>query len=179
MTFASGQHGDARACSRRRSITEIKALIFGYGWNGDAANWEGSARLLSQAVITSPNALHRDGSKLDIAKIWGSSVRAYENGSPFTRHLYDNVVILISHDDTTAMSVASQTVIQCHLPEFPAQPLGSGRIYQSYEKHEGKWALVHREVIYDWSGDKSSHLAFPWVVSEPRANPSDRYAALG
>jgi 3-phenylpropionate/cinnamic acid dioxygenase small subunit len=83
-------------------------------------------------------------------------LQVYEDGTPRTRHVTTNTIIEIDEDAETATSRSYYTVFQS-LPDFPLQPIASGRYSDRFDPSEGSWRFIERHVIGGLSGDTSRH----------------------
>jgi ketosteroid isomerase-like protein len=162
------------ACLDCVARTEVEALIYSYGWLCDKADWPALADMLADAELVYPGGSRR-AARAEIERLWAGAVKTYEAGSPFTRHLINNIEIQFDRDYQHAVSRCSQTVIQGHFPEFPAQIVMTSRVYQSFALEGDRWKLVQREVINDWAGNWRYHLEQEPTMSLPRSAPSARY----
>jgi 3-phenylpropionate/cinnamic acid dioxygenase small subunit len=85
------------------------------------------------------------------------------DGSPRTKHVTTNLVLDVDEEAGTATAGAYVTVFQA-LPDFPLQPIFSGRYRDRFERVDGDWRWVERRVLGDLYGDTSRHVR--------RTNPS-------
>lgn len=71
-------------------------------------------------------------------------------GSPIKgmMHLITNVLCDFDSDD--AAFVESYHVAYCQMTDGTDATIG-GRYFDKFERRDGKWAIVHRDVIFDWS----------------------------
>ncbi len=79
------------------------------------------------------------------------------DGSPRTRHVTTNLVIDVDEDAGTATAQSYVTVFQA-LPDFPLQPIFSGRYDDQFERVGDEWRWLERRVINDMYGDVSRHV---------------------
>jgi 3-phenylpropionate/cinnamic acid dioxygenase small subunit len=84
-------------------------------------------------------------------------VIVYDDGTPRTKHVITNVATDVDEEADTAESRSYFTVLQS-LPEFPLQPIVSGRYQDRFARSNGKWRFVERRVITDLVGDMSHHF---------------------
>lgn len=71
-------------------------------------------------------------------------------GSPIRgmHHVVTN--ILCDFDDEAHAFVESYHVAWCQMTDSTDAAIG-GRYLDRFEKRDGRWAIVHRDVIFDWS----------------------------
>jgi 3-phenylpropionate/cinnamic acid dioxygenase small subunit len=82
------------------------------------------------------------------------------DGLPCTKHVTTNLVIDVDEDDQTATASSYVTVFQA-LPDFPLQPIFSGRYKDRFERVDGTWHWRERQLIGDLRGDTSRHTRTP------------------
>jgi 3-phenylpropionate/cinnamic acid dioxygenase small subunit len=82
------------------------------------------------------------------------------DGLPCTKHVTTNLVIDVDEDDQTATASSYVTVFQA-LPDFPLQPIFMGRYKDRFERVDGVWRWLERQVIGDLRGDTSRHTRPP------------------
>jgi 3-phenylpropionate/cinnamic acid dioxygenase small subunit len=63
-------------------------------------------------------------------------------------HLITNV--LVEHESDDRAFVESYHVAWCQMTDGTDATIG-GRYLDKFEKRDGRWAIVHRDVIFDWS----------------------------
>ncbi len=81
-------------------------------------------------------------------------------GLPCTKHVTTNLVVDVDDDDQTATASSYVTVFQA-LPDFPLQPIFTGRYKDRFERVGGVWRWRERQVIGDLRGDTSRHTRTP------------------
>ena len=86
------------------------------------------------------------------------------DGSPRTKHVTTNVVVDVDEEAGTATASAYVTVFQA-LPDFPLQPIFSGRYRDRFERVGRDWRWVERRVLGDLYGDVSHHVRHPSPAS--------------
>jgi hypothetical protein len=134
-----------------------------YAWLNDEGDWPGVAQLLSGATLQlfrGPDALPSDvfAGREQIAGFY-DTVQVHDGG-PCTRHLITNVVIEMGEDGVSAQTWAYFTVIQS-LPDFPLQPIVSGRYRDAFAKGDDGWHFTRKEIFVDHTGDVSRHAPAP------------------
>ena len=82
-------------------------------------------------------------------------VLIYE-GSPRTKHVTTNLIVDVDDAAGTAEAQSYVTVLQA-LPDFPLQPIFSGRYQDRFERVDGEWRWRERRVLADLYGDTSRH----------------------
>lgn len=143
---------------------EIPALIARYADAFDAGDFEGAARLFDDGCVVV------DGREIagvdNIAAMWRSFVKTYEDGTPKTRHLVTNPAITVSDDGTSAQCRSQWTVLQ-QIPGDALKIVGTGR-YDDQFQYDGKaWRFASRNYAsVDFWGDAARHLKNPEMNKE-------------
>ena len=88
-----------------------------------------------------------------------NGVIIYENGTPCTMHCITNVTVTVDDGAESAASRSYFTVIQC-VPDFPLQPIFSGRYQDRFTRIDGGWWWSERAVVGDLYGDISRHVKY-------------------
>jgi len=128
----------------------LTAKIFRYAELFDTGDFEAFAQQFAHGrwFIAKPGA---EGVKAVIDK----HVLTY-NGLPCTKHVTTNLVIEIDESDSHAMASSYVTVFQA-LDDFPLQPIFMGRYKDVFERVDGEWRWLERDIITDLCGDLSRH----------------------
>jgi hypothetical protein len=71
-------------------------------------------------------------------------------GSPIKGMMHLITNILCEFNDSDHAFVESYHVAWCQMADGNDATIG-GRYLDKFEKREGRWAIVHRDVIFDWS----------------------------
>ena len=144
-------------------VEAIRALIHGYAELIDLGDLDAVAALFAQGTWNSPGR----GTPLrgtDQVRRAYDGVILYD-GIPSTKHVISNVTIEIADDRTNASARSYFTVLQGR-PDFPLQPVISGRYHDRFQRIDDAWRFAAREIIPDLIGDLSHHLRDPDVVGE-------------
>jgi hypothetical protein len=81
------------------------------------------------------------------------------DGKPNTKHVMSNVQIDVDESPNRAGAQCYITVFQAVPPDFPLQPIFSGHYYDTFERIDGNWHFVLRDISPDLVGDLSRHRA--------------------
>ena len=84
------------------------------------------------------------------------SLIVYDDGTPRTKHITTNIAIEVDEEAGTAVR-SYFTVLQA-VPGPAVQPIVSGRYQDRFERRNGHWRFVERNVRSDLVGDVSRHL---------------------
>lgn len=143
---------------QRSSYRAIESLIAAYAELVDDGDFEGVGRLLANATFA--GATGSVTGRNAIEQMLRENVIVYADGTPRTKHLITNVAIEVDEESATATARSYFTALQ-PLPGLGLQPIVSGRYYDRFERHEGRWRFVERRVRTDLVGDTSHHLRRP------------------
>jgi hypothetical protein len=81
--------------------------------------------------------------------------------STFTQHLIGNLLIEIQGDRAFSESYFIASVGRMEGGQELVDAFG-GRYVDKWEKRDGKWGVIHREVVHEWSrGNACGTEAFP------------------
>jgi uncharacterized protein (TIGR02246 family) len=135
-------------------VEAIRALIHEYAELIDAGELDAVASLFTHGTWSSPGR----GAPLRGA---GQVRHAYDgvilyDGTPSTKHVISNVTIEVTGDNA-ATARSYFTVLQAR-PDFPLQPVITGRYHDRFERVDGRWRFADRQIIPDLIGDLSRHL---------------------
>jgi hypothetical protein len=93
------------------------------------------------------------------ARKWiDDNVQLYD-GLTHTKHVTTNVVVDVDEAAGTAEATAYVTIFQA-LPDFPLQPIFSGRYQDRFTRIDGGWWWSERAVVGDLYGDISRHVKY-------------------
>lgn len=133
----------------------IPNLLYLYAELIDAADFSGAAHLFRHGWVISQG--QRIEGKDAIIAMWRGWMRLH-NGSPLTRHIITNPIILLEEDGESASCRSQWTILQA-TEDFPFQPVATGRYHDRFRRIEGKWSFIERNYAQvDLSGDLSEHL---------------------
>jgi 3-phenylpropionate/cinnamic acid dioxygenase small subunit len=137
------------------SSRAIENLIAAYAELVDSGDFAGVGILLAHATFIggAGTVSGRDA----IESMLRDSLIVYDDGTPRTMHVTTNVAIEVDEAAGTAVSRSYFSALQA-LPDFPLQPIVSGRYHDRFERSEGQWRFVERRVRTDLVGDVSRHL---------------------
>ncbi len=137
---------------------EIRRLMNEYCYSIDRGDLDGFAELFANGsfeVIGDPSgAVH--GAKA--VRSFLDQVTLYD-GKTHTKHVLSNVQIDVSENGDTAVAESYLTVYQGLYPDFPLQVIFIGHYHDRFEKVNGHWQFVSRQISPDLIGDLSRHRA--------------------
>ena len=92
-----------------------------------------------------------------VAKLYTTTTRKYDDGTPKTQHILTNPIIEFGPDGATATCRARFTVLQ-QTDVLPLQPIISGAYVDSFEQVDGTWRYTEKRMVMRLFGDLSQHL---------------------
>ena len=132
---------------------QISDLMFRYAELFDTGQFDEFAALFEHGQW------HRAGPGAAAARRWiEDNVRLYD-GLPRTKHVTTNVIVEADEHAGTATASAYVTIFQA-LPDFPLQPIFSGRYQDRLARVDGEWRWIERRVVNDLYGDTSRHIRY-------------------
>jgi hypothetical protein len=157
---------------------EISNLIFQLAIYRDQGQWDEAAAMLEHATFEShypaqysgvghsaqeiaarkPGTTGRQRGAAEIADLFRTTARLYEDGKPHTQYVTSNLLIEVEPERTSAV-VQSYYVIFQSRPGFPLQPISAGRYVDRFERVDGRWRFSARDAFADHTGDLSHHLS--------------------
>jgi len=148
-----------------RDRAAIERLIFVYAERLDAGDFAAVADLFSDAILKASGRVVATDRQA-IQRLYESSTRRYEDGTPRTKHVVTNVVIEIDERAEAATARSYFTVFQA-LPDFPLQVIIAGRYRDAFVREAGQWRFTEREIIPELFGDLSRHLLIEIEAGAP------------
>jgi hypothetical protein len=136
------------------SVQEITAMIYRYCELVDSGDFASFARLFEHGVW------HKASPGVEGVRSYLDEHVLLHDGLPCTTHVTTNLVIDVDDEDQQATASSYVTVFQA-LPDFPLQPIFSGRYKDRFERVGGVWRWRERQVIGDLLGDTSRHTRTP------------------
>ena len=136
------------------SVHEITSMIYRYCELFDTGQFDEFAAQFEHGQW------HRAEPGAAAARRWIDGHVCLYDGLPRTKHVTANLVVDVDEEAGTAVARAYITVLQ-GLPDFPLQPIFAGRYRDRFERADGQWRWLRREVIGDLYGDVSHHVRSP------------------
>ncbi|MEZ5244190.1 MAG: nuclear transport factor 2 family protein [Acidimicrobiales bacterium] len=140
----------------------IENLLYTYAARIDAGDFDGVADLFAHGRIWGmddppPEAVFegRDGVK----KLYESTTRRYDDGTPKTHHITTNARIEVADDGLSATARTYYCVMQA-TDVLPLQAIITGHYRDSFAKIDGEWWFDTRVMFVRQVGDLSQHLLF-------------------
>ena len=157
---------------------QIANLIFELALYRDQGQWDEAAAMLEHATFEShypaqyagvghtaeqvaaraPGTTGRQRGAAEIAELFRSTARLYEDGRPHTQYVTTNLWIEVDEDRAAALARSYYMVLQSR-PDFPLQVISAGRYVDRFERVHGKWRFAARDCFADHTGDLSHHLS--------------------
>jgi 3-phenylpropionate/cinnamic acid dioxygenase small subunit len=139
---------------------EISALVYRYAELLDRGDLEGVVRLFANGRCRSGASGEVLSTPAEIATMY-DPVRIYEDGTPRTRHLMNNLVIDIEEGADEAAGRCYFTVLQGVETGGPINVILSGRYVDRYRRGDEGWEFAERLFHADIIGDLSHHYTTP------------------
>lgn len=132
----------------------IRNLLYRYMEATDAGDFATRAALFAHATVWFPEPIGaRHGE--EVAELFRGRQRLYD-GIPRTSHLCTNALIEID-DDGLGASCRSRYLVLQETPDFPLQPIITGRYHDRFAKVDGAWRFAERRFLIDLVGDMHAH----------------------
>lgn len=132
---------------------QISDLMFRYAELFDTGRFDEFAGLFAHG------RWHRADPGSEAARMWiDEHVRLYD-GQTCTKHVTTNVVVDVDEGAGTATASAYVTIFQA-LPDFPLQPIFSGRYQDRLTRVDDTWWFTERRILNDLYGDISRHVRY-------------------
>jgi len=146
------------------SVKQISDLMFRYAELFDTGRFDEFAALFEHGKW------HKAESGAAAARQWITDHVQLYDGQTRTKHVTTNVIVDVDEEAGTATASAYVTIFQA-LPDFPLQPIFSGRYSDRLTRIDGTWYWTERRVINDLYGDISRHVRY---APHGGANPAPR-----
>jgi 3-phenylpropionate/cinnamic acid dioxygenase small subunit len=135
---------------------DISALVYRYAELLDQGDLDGVVRLFANATCRSGATGQVLSTPEEIATMY-EPVRLYDDGTPRTRHLMNNLVVDLEDGADEATGRCSFTVLQGVEPGAPIETILAGHYVDRYRRGPGGWQFAERAFHADLVGDLSRH----------------------
>ncbi len=146
----------------------IQNLLFQYPYALDRGDFDAVGQLFAEARVYSGGALLADRDPAAYARTFRDWVIVYPDGTPRTRHMLANVMIMPESDDRAIVS--SYVMVFQQVPGGVLRPVIGGDYRDTMEKRDGRWRFVERHMANDLIGDLTAHGRAIDVIRPSRAN---------
>ena len=147
------RQGVGRRCAMNDAVKEITDMMFRYAELFDTGRFDEFAALFEHGTW------HKAEPGAAAARRWiEDNVQLYD-GLTCTKHVTTNVVVDVDEAAGRAEATAYVTIFQA-LPDFPLQPIFSGRYQDRLARIDGRWRWSERAVVGDLYGDISRHVKY-------------------
>jgi len=133
------------------SAAQIAAMVYRYCELFDTGQFDQFAAQFEHGQW------HRAEPGAAAARQWIDEQVLLYDGLPRTRHLTTNLTVEVDEQAGSAVARSYITVLQA-LPDFPLQPIFTGRYLDRFERVDSCWRWTRREVTGDLYGDVSHHV---------------------
>ena len=135
----------------------IENLLYRYAELIDAGDYEGIGELFAHGAIADEGGTPMATGAEAVTKLYYTTTRKYDNGTPRTQHILTNPLVEIAADGATATCRSRFTVLQ-QTDVLPLQAIISGAYADSFENVDGTWRYTEKRMIMRLFGDLSQHL---------------------
>jgi len=135
------------------AVKQISDMIFRYAELFDTGRFDEFAALFEHG------RWHRAEPGAAAARQWITDNVWLYDGLTRTKHVTTNVIIDVDEEAGTATASSYVTIFQS-LPDFPLQPIFSGRYCDRLTRMADGWHWTERQVINDLYGDISRHVRY-------------------
>jgi len=135
----------------------IENLLHTYAERIDAGDFAGVGELFADAAILGPDGTPVAEGAAATQRLYEKTTRRYEDGTPRTRHVTSNLILEVDEGAGEASGRCTYIVFQS-LPDFPLQPIVTGRYHDQFSRTEDGWRFRERRMFVDMAGDLSRHL---------------------
>ncbi|WP_380876565.1 nuclear transport factor 2 family protein [Sphingomonas sp. DBB INV C78] len=146
----------------------IQNVLFSYPFALDAGDFDAVGELLGDAIVYSGGAVMADRDPAAVAAAFRNWVITYPDGTPRTRHMLANVMIVPEGEDRARVS--SYVMVFQQAEDGPLAPVIGGDYLDRLEKRDGRWRIVERTMGNDIVGDLSRHGRDFGTIKPTRAN---------
>lgn len=140
-------------------VSQPESLLAEYAELIDAGDFDAVGALFADAVITDPAGRTVATGGGEVAALYRTTTRRFDDGTPRTKHLTANTIVELSEDGTEARARSYFVVFQ-QVDDGPLQPIVAGRYHDTLALVDGRWHFRERQMIPEMFGDVSSHLLF-------------------
>lgn len=151
---SSSSSSHVAAVADRLAITD---LLYRYAELVDAGDYDGVAALFEHGAIGSVGTDHVDAGVEAVLARYIDWTKRHADGTPRTKHVTSNVIVELGADGVSATARSYFTVLQ-QTDVIPLQPIIAGRYEDRFERVDGMWRFVHRQMIPELVGDLRDHL---------------------
>jgi 3-phenylpropionate/cinnamic acid dioxygenase small subunit len=123
----------------------------------DAGDFAGVGELFAHGEITADGMTAARGAA-DVAALFTSTTRRYDDGTPRTAHVITNPIVEIDGDQAEVRS--RFTVLQHKPAGGTLEPIIAGGYRDRFERVDGRWQFASREMQPRLFGDLGEHLLF-------------------
>jgi len=135
----------------------ITTLMYRYAECVDAADFDGIGALFAHGELTTRGVPGAVVGADAVRDLYRGTNKVHPDGTLLTRHLTTNVILDVDEAADTATARSSFVVFQA-TPSLRLQPIVAGRYRDRFERRDGQWRFVQREMGVEQVGDVSDHL---------------------
>lgn len=136
---------------------EIEALLHRYAEAVDAGDFDAVGGLFAHGAVCAPDGTPIAEGAAAVTRLYETTTRRYEDGTPRTRHIVTNVVVERDPDSSRAVARSRFTVHQA-TGSLPLQVIIVGDYEDHLELVDERWVFRRRIMRPVLLGDLSQHL---------------------
>jgi 3-phenylpropionate/cinnamic acid dioxygenase small subunit len=136
---------------------EIEALLHRYAEAIDAGDFDAVGALFAHGTVCAPDGTPIAEGAAAVTRLYETTTRRHEDGTPKTRHIVTNVTVERDTDSNRA-SVRSRFTVYQATDALPLQPIIVGDYEDDVELVDDRWVFRRRVMRPALLGDLSQHL---------------------
>jgi 3-phenylpropionate/cinnamic acid dioxygenase small subunit len=138
---------------------QVANLLARYAEAMDLGDFDAVADLFADGVVTSEGNDRAFSGRDKVLGMFTAYTRRYgDDGTPHTKHLTTNLIFEIDDEAGTASVRSCYCVLQAVSPDFPLQPIITGRYHDAFVRDGESWRFASRHIFTDQVGSLGHHL---------------------
>jgi 3-phenylpropionate/cinnamic acid dioxygenase small subunit len=138
---------------------QVANLVARYAEAMDLGDFDAVAGLFAGGVVTSEGSDRSFSGRDEVLRLLTAWTRRYsDDGTPHTKHLTTNLILDIDDEAGTASARSCYCVLQAVSPDFPLQPIITGRYHDTFVRDGQNWHFASRHIFTDQIGSLGHHL---------------------
>jgi hypothetical protein len=137
---------------------QVRNLLGTYCERLDTGDFGGVGALFADGRLATEDGTVLASGAEEVAAFYRAGTLDHD-GSPRTKHLVVDTVLLPAGDDRSLTARSSYVVYQAVAGVLPLQPIITGRYVDTFERAGDGWRWSERRFSVDQVGDLSQHLA--------------------
>ena len=138
---------------------QVANLVARYAEAMDLGDFDAVAGLFAGGVVTSEGSDRSFSGRDEVLRLLTAWTRRYsDDGTPHTKHLTTNLILDIDDEAGTASARSCYCVPQAVSPDFPLQPVITGRSHGIFARDGENWHFASRHIFTEQIGSLGHHL---------------------